>query len=176
MSGIFLDQPEEVRAAPELQRRVIDTLPVMDEAIRESTVMLADLSQVDGKQFQQVLDQHPDIGMRIAEVIDRRAGDVGISQKRRMQLRLAATQVTARLRHQHPAVLAEEYLVKTNKAYIRHGNSELARKLAANAGEQMFWAPVVAAAELDFGPGKPSLPPSANPTSAVEGSESCNHA
>jgi hypothetical protein len=164
VSGIFLDQPEAVRACPELQKRVIDSLPVMDEAIQESTTMLAGLTQVDGRQFQQALHQHPEIGMRVAEVLDGRASELGISRKRRLQLRLAAAQITTRLRHQHPAVLAEEYLVKTNKAYVRHGGSELSRKVAARAGEQMFWAPLVAAegaaAATTYTPLEPYAPPS----------------
>jgi hypothetical protein len=164
VSGIFLDQPQAVRACPELQQRVIDNLPVMDEAIRDSTTVLAGLTQADQKQFQQVLHQHPEIGMRIAEVLDGRASELGISRKRRMQLRLAAAQITTRLRHQQPAGLAEEYLLKTNKAYVRHGESELARKLAARAGEQMFWAPVAAAqgaaSETTYAPLEPYAPPS----------------
>jgi hypothetical protein len=167
VSGIFLDQPQAVRACPELQQRVIDNLPVMDEAIRESTTVLAGLTQVDGKQFQQALHAHPEIGMRVAEVLDGRASELGISRKRRMQLRLAAAQITTRLRHQHPAVLAEEYLVKTNKAYVRHGGSELLRKVAARTGEQMFWAPVAAAegaaSGTTYAPIEPYAPPSGPP-------------
>jgi len=129
--------------------------------------VLAGLTEGDPTQFQQVLHQHPEIGMRVAEVLDKRAGELGISRKRRMQLRLAAAQITTRLRHQHPAVLAEEYLVKTNKTYVRHGESELARKLAARAGEQMFWAPVVVAqspaSETTYAPLAPYAPPSGPP-------------
>jgi hypothetical protein len=134
----------------------------MDDAVRQSTVILTSLGDVDQARFQQALRQHPDLGMRVAEALDQRAGAIGISARRRMQLRAAASQITTRMRNQHPAVLADEYLRKTNKAYVRHGQPELARKLAARAGEQLFWAPVVAAA-----PAAPYAPPASAPASAA---------
>jgi hypothetical protein len=154
VSGLFLDQPEAVRAHPGLQKRVIDSLPVMDGAIRESTAVLASLTQADQAAFQRTLRKHPEIGMHVAEALDQRASELGISMRRRMQLRMAAVEVSSRLRHQHPGILAEEYLAKTNKAYVRHGESELTRKVATEVGKQLFWAP--AGVELAQGPsGKP---------------------
>jgi hypothetical protein len=141
VSGLFLDQPEAVHAHPGLQERVINSLPVMDGAIRESTTVLASLTEADQSEFQRTLRKNPEIGMHVAEALDRRASEVGISMRRRMQLRMAAIEIGSRLRHQHPGVLAEEYLTKTNKAYVRHGESELTRKVSAEVGKQLFWAP-----------------------------------
>lgn len=170
VSGVYLDQAEAMRAQPALQQRVLDTLPAMDATVSQSTAVLASLTQAEQATFQKTLREHPELGMRVAEVLDRRARELGISSRRRMQMRLAAAQISTRMRNQHPAAVAEEYLHKTNKAYVRHGGGELVRKVAARAGEEMFWAPMVAAAgsaAASEPPLAPYAPPPAGPVQAA---------
>jgi len=148
VSGIFLDQPEYARAHEGLQLRVTQALPDMDRSVRDSYALLASLDNDQHAQVREVLREQPDLGMRVAEVLDARAAEVGISRKRRLQIRTAAVEISTRMRRQHPTAVVQEYLTKTEKVYERHGETELNRQLAARVGEQMFWGRV---AQVDPG-------------------------
>jgi hypothetical protein len=142
VSGIFLDQPEYARAHEGLQERVRQALPDMDSSVRDSYAILASLDNDQHAQVREVLRKQPDLGMRVAEVLDARAAEVGISRKRRLQIRTAAVEISTRMRRQHPTTVVQEYLTKTEKVYERHGETELNRQIAARVGEQMFWGRV----------------------------------
>jgi hypothetical protein len=171
VSGIFLDQPEHARPHAGLQARVIQTLPDMDSSVQDAHAMLASLSDEDHAQIREVLHRQPDFGMQVAEALDARAAEVGISRKRRMQLRSAAVEISTRMRRQHPATVVEEYLAKTEKVYERHGASELSREVAARAGKQMFWGHLAQSKMAPAAPVRPAAPASiAEPQAAEPGS------
>ena len=165
VSGIFLDQPEHARSHAGLQERVVQTLPDMDSSVRDSYAILASLDDEQHAQIREVLQKQPDFGMRVAEALDARAAEVGISRKRRMQLRSAAVEISTRMRRQHPATLVQEYLAKTERVYERHGESELSRQIATAAGEQLFWARV---AHADAPPEPAPSAPLARPQGAAQ--------
>jgi hypothetical protein len=162
VSGIFLDQPEYARAHAGLQERVTQTLPDMDRSVQDSYALLASLDHEQHAQVREVLRKQPDLGMRVAEVLDARAAEVGISRKRRLQIRTAAVEIGTRMRRQHPTAVVQEYLTKTEKVYERHGKTDLNREVAARVGEQMFWARV---AQVDPGVA-PQRPTPMGPTGA----------
>ena len=165
VSGIFLDLPEQARPHAGLQQRVIQTMPDMDSSVRDSYAILASLGDEQHAQVRDVLHRQPDLGMRVAEVLDARAGELGISRKRRMQLRSAAVEISTRMRRQHPATVVQEYLAKTEKVYERHGESELRRQVTARAAEQLFWTRV---AQSDPAPYLPASVPASSSPGAVQ--------
>jgi hypothetical protein len=137
----------------------------MDSSVRDSYAILASLDDEQHAQIREVLQKQPDFGMRVAEALDARAAEVGISRKRRMQLRSAAVEISTRMRRQHPATLVQEYLAKTERVYERHGESELSRQIATAAGEQLFWARV---AHADAPPEPAPSAPLARPQGAAQ--------
>jgi hypothetical protein len=171
VSGIFLDQPEHARAHAGLQERVMQTLPDMDSSVRDSYVLLASLDDEHHTQVREVLRKQPDLGMRVAEVLDARAAEVGISRKRRMQIRAAAVQISTRMNRQHPTAVVEEYLAKTEKVYERHGESKLSRQIAARAGEELFWGRVAQVSTNEATPRSRSATPAKAATAVPEESQ-----
>jgi len=155
VSGIFLDRPAHARAHAGLQERVVRAMPDMESSVRDSYAILASLGDEQHAQIREMLHRQPDLCMRVAEALDARAAEVGISRKRRMQLRSAAVEIGTRMRRQHPATVVQEYLAKTEKVYERHGGSELRRQVAARAGEQLFWARL-AQSDPAIGPAPPA--------------------
>ena len=149
----------------------MQTLPDMDSSVRDSYVLLASLDDEHHAQVREVLRKQPDLGMRVAEVLDARAAEVGISRKRRMQIRAAAVEIGTRMRRQHPTAVVEEYLAKTEKVYERHGESNLKRQIAARAGEEMFWGRVAQANPNVETPRSKSATPAKADTAVPEGSQ-----
>ena len=168
VSGIFLDQPEHARAHEGLQARVTQTLPDMDSSVRDSYALLASLDNDHHAQVREVLRERPDLGMRVAEVLDARAAEVGISRKRRLQIRTAAVEISTRMRRQHPMAVVQEYLTKTEKVYERHGATELNRQVAARVGEQMFWGRVAQVAPAPASRSPSRMGPTATEPTPVE--------
>jgi hypothetical protein len=140
LAGMFGDLPDEGQAHPGMQERVARALPEMDEALDGTIDYLSSVSDDQVEQLQQFLREHDDPGMAIAEHLDRRTADTGVSTKRRLQTRAMITQVVARLKNQPPRQLFDEYIGKVNKQAALAGTvAESERYLTAQIGERAFW-------------------------------------
>jgi len=132
IAGSFRDLSEEQRAHPGMQQRMRDAMSEMDEAVFGMTHVLARYSPDERVRIREVLNEDPELGMRIAESLDGDAVSAGVSAARRLHLRTLSSQLTFRLKHQPVTTLIDEYVGKVQKVAARHGyTEELQRRIAA---------------------------------------------
>jgi hypothetical protein len=154
MTAMFSDLPELAQQHPGMQSRLRKTLPIMDEAANGMTDWLASRSPEELARVQAALRdrQHPT--MQVVEAIDEQAARVGVSRRRRLQVRAIATQADWRLRNQDPALLVQETLERVRRVSATDVKREAAEDLlAARAGEAIFWQEQLATAPIGGGPG-----------------------
>jgi hypothetical protein len=139
ITGMIADLPIEGQMRPEVQRRIHDAIPLMDEATARTTAFLASRTAADLSYVQVGLRDY-DAGARIFAAFDREAAANGLSEWRRAQTREIFAQAEWRLRNQPPELIVGEYIDKVEKlgAADIPGESQL-RTLAAQAGEKAFW-------------------------------------
>jgi len=139
ITGMIADLPIEGQMRPEVQRRIHDAIPLMDEATERTTSFLASRTAADLSYVQLGLRDY-DAGATIFTAFDREAAANGVSDWRRAQTREIFAQAEWRLRNQPPHLIVGEYLDKVEKlgAADIPGESRL-RTLAAEAGEKAFW-------------------------------------
>ena len=139
MTGMIADLPIEGQMRPEVQRRIQDAIPLMDEATELTTSFLTSRTAADLSYVQVGLRDY-DAGATIFTAFDREAAANGLSDWRRAQTREIFTQAEWRLRNQPPGLIVGEYVDKVERlgAADIPGESHL-RTLAAQAGESAFW-------------------------------------
>ena len=140
VTGRFLDLPDEFKTHPEIQARVLDAQPEMDEAVLGTTQLLESLRPEDHRAIQAALRAHNGVGERLAALIDEPAREDGIPFARRMSLRTTTLQLARRMQAQSPALTIDPYVQRVRKIEARpHSEDEQARLLAARIGEEAFW-------------------------------------
>jgi hypothetical protein len=139
ITGMIADLPIEGQMRPEVQRRIQDAIPLMDEATERTTSFLASRTAADLAYVQAGLRDY-DAGAKIFAAVDREAAANGLSDWRRAQTREIFAQAEWRLRNQPPQLIVGEYIDKVEKlgAADIPGETHL-RTLAAQAGEKAFW-------------------------------------
>jgi hypothetical protein len=132
ITGSFRDLPEEARLHPGMQERMIGSMQEMDEAVFGMTHVLSSFTPEERVRVREVLNEEPDLGMRIAESLDRGAVAAGVPAARRLHLRTLSAKLSFRLKHQPVTTLIDEYVAKVQKVAARHGyTEEMQRRIAA---------------------------------------------
>ena len=140
LTQTFRDLPPETQFHPEVQRRMFDNIHAIDASVFRMTDRLERLGASERERIRTTLKRHPDLSMRIAEVVDEQAAAAGITPERRRDFRAIMTQAAFRLKNQPPGVLIDEYVTKVRRATAPDA-PELRRSLAiaAEASERYFW-------------------------------------
>src|SRR6185503_1844195 len=130
--GSFRDLPEEARQHPGMQARMWGSMQEMDEAIFGMTHALTRFTPDERIRIREVLNDKPDLGMQIAEALDKDAVAAGVSAARRLHLRTLSAQIGFRLKRQPVTTLIDEYTAKVQKVSARHGyTEEMQRRIAS---------------------------------------------
>jgi len=104
------------------------------------TGLMARTSPAQRDAIQAQLRRQPDLGLRLAESLNRPAQKLGVSIKRRAQLRTMSTHLSWRMRVQSPSLVMDDVLGKVQRVAARNGqDEELKRHLATHIGEETFW-------------------------------------
>ena len=138
VAGVLRDLPEELQVHPDFQARVWRALPEMDEAVLGAHRRLIALSPPERKALQNAFIKDKNLEDRIFSRVDLEAGAAGVSLKRRMNLRVLASDVCARLR-QSPDLLIDELDRKVEAARKRPRDAEqIEKRVAAAMGAAEF--------------------------------------
>jgi hypothetical protein len=139
-AGSFLELAPADQLHPGVQSRMVRLLPEIDLAVASHQRLLAGLGADDHAMLQRHLRRDPELPMRLAEVLDDAAIANGLAPSKRGRLRLAATEVSLRLRSQPPSLLIGEYLDKVRRVQERDsGVGSTERAFMARMGEEAFW-------------------------------------
>jgi hypothetical protein len=140
LTGRFMDLPDDIKVHPDIQARVVAAQPEMDEAVLGTIAMLEALGPNDHRAIQDTLRRHPDIGERLAQVLDQTGKEDGIPFQRRMSLRASTLELGRRMTAQSPALTIDPYVKKVRRIQARpHRDDETARVMAVRMGERAFW-------------------------------------
>lgn len=138
--GSFSDLPEEGRAYPGMQNRLMQGMGEMDEAMIGMHNAIKALTPTEQVEISRALKADPDLGMKIIGALDAQAAQSGISMERRLHLRTLASQVCTRIK-QSTSMFIDEYVTKTEKIMARPVDPEdIQRRLLATIGEKEFFA------------------------------------
>lgn len=140
LTGAYKDLPEADRRHPGMQQRLERGAPEMDQALFGMTGLLAGTSAEQRAAIQTELKRQPDLGLRLAESLNGPAKELGVSMKRRAQLRTMSTHLAWRMRVQSPSLVMDDLVGKVRRVTARNGQEEeLKRHLATRIGEEAFW-------------------------------------
>lgn len=138
--GSFSDLPEEGRAYPGMQRRLIHGMNEMDDAMIGMHNAMKALTPTERVEIGRALKADPDLGMKIIGALDAQAAQSGISTERRLHLRTLASQACTRIK-QSTSMFIDEYVAKTEKIMARPLDpDDIQRRLIASLGEKEFFA------------------------------------
>lgn len=135
----FRELPPETQLEPAVQDRMWKHWDQIGSSVYETSDMLAALDPGERDNIQKMLRERPDLPMVLGENLDARAANVGISKKRRRQLRSMMSQTSFRLRHGDPASIIEEYSGKIERLRASSERDGDAIDLASKLGEREFW-------------------------------------
>ncbi len=140
LTGMYKDLPEADRRHPGMQQRLERSGPEMDQALFGMTSLMAGTSPAERSAIQAELKRRPDLGLRLAEGLNKPAKALGVSMKRRAQLRTMSTHLAWRMRVQPPGLVLDDVVGKVQRVAVRNGqDEELKRHLATRIGEEAFW-------------------------------------
>jgi hypothetical protein len=140
LTGVVKELSAEEQRHPEVQRRLVEAAPEMDEAVLGMTSVIASLTPADRGSLQEELRRDPELGLRISSELDEAARGVGTSLPVRLKTRATVSHLSWRLRVQPPSLLIDEYVDKVLRVGTRSGPAEaLRRELAARMSEEAFW-------------------------------------
>ena len=135
----FRDLPPETQLHPAVQERMLEHLDEIGGTVFAVSDMLASLDENERAGVRRALGEDPDLPMAIAGTIDHHASAVGISMKRRLQLRQMMSHSAFRMRHGDPGVVIDEYVSRIER-YRPHGDRDPeAMVLTERMGERAFW-------------------------------------
>lgn len=132
-----------VHLPQELATRLGETLPILDDCAVAYHALLEATPPSVRRNLDARFRDEPDIGMRVTEVIDQRAAEIGISNASRIRLRATAANVGTRVRRQSTSALIDDCARKIEVA-VGHGGADirLARGPAAMAMIDAIWQQV----------------------------------
>jgi hypothetical protein len=135
VTGTFLDLPEQTQLHPDVQARMLEYVPELDETIYGVVDVLRDMPEEDRRSVRRTLRARPDLPMETAAQIGTFAKLGGVSRTRRLQIRSMMTQAGWRLSKQNPSIVIDEYVDKIEKIAPRDASdAELQRRLTAVVG------------------------------------------
>ncbi len=135
----FRDLPKETQLHEAVQQRVGSHMDEVDATVFELTDFLARRSHDERTKLREVMREKPEIAMDLGEMLDERAGRMGILKERRKQMRTAMREVTFRLKTESPGSIIDEYAAKVERLRGTDGKSALALSLAEKIGQRAFW-------------------------------------
>lgn len=135
----FRDLPPGTQSHPAVQARIASHLDEVDGTMVELTRFLAAQTADERAGLRDALRKNPRAAMDLAEQLDTRAAEIGVTTARRRQLRQIMSQATFRMRTESPGALIDEYTAKVERLRGEDGNSALALALAQKVGERQFW-------------------------------------
>ena len=140
LTGMFGDLTLEKQQQPGMQDRMWAAMPMMDEAVTETTEFLSAQSESDLEHVRRTLGASDTVGHGIFGMLDDEARRTGVSVQRRQQTSEIFRQINWRLTKQPPALIVNEYLDKVTRLSASNVDLEVQQRwLAAKAGEQAFW-------------------------------------
>ena len=120
MLGFFRDVPEQVRSAPEVQRRMWEAAPAFETSVRGMAEFLKHLTPEALTQVRERLQREPDLPARIATMLesalDNEWVDDPLSTMRHVHLRSLVADITFRLKHQPVSLVVDEVVKRFARA------------------------------------------------------------
>lgn len=140
LTGSFADLPELAQVHPQVQKRMWQGLPEIDQSVSDMSAFLESLAPAERLDLARELRGDPQLVMRITANLDREATRLGVPLKRRLHFRTLMTQIAYRLRQQPPSAVMDEILGRVRKAQERPMTADsLQAYLSARMGEAAFW-------------------------------------
>jgi hypothetical protein len=140
LAGVVKELSPRALQHHEVQRRIVEAAPEMDEAVLGSSALLASASEGDRRAIQSELRRDPDLGLRISSELNDAARASGTTLPIRLKMRGMVTHLSWRMRVQSPSLLFDEYVDKARRVAVRSGPAEaIRRELAARLSEEAFW-------------------------------------
>jgi len=142
VAATFRELPADVQQRPDVQRRMWNALPFLDDAMLDMSEYLSSLAPSERRAVQQQLRKDPSLGMQIVGKLDEHAASAGVPNRRRAQMRAIATHATWRITRQSVDALVDDTLSKVQRVRERHGRDEqLQRAVGAKVAEaELFGA------------------------------------
>jgi hypothetical protein len=138
VAGSFRDLHEDARTHPEVQERVWNAMPEMDEAVAGTTELFESMTVTERADLNRALRDDPGLAMRVVGAIDKEAAAHGVSTERRVHLRAIAAHTASRMK-QSSGMLFDEYTHKVRRLAAQPGSTaEFERRLAARMGQEAF--------------------------------------
>jgi hypothetical protein len=135
----FRDLPQATQYEPAVQDRMWSHSDLISSMVFDVSDMLANLDVQQRKEVQRRLQAEPDLPMMLGQMLDEKAGAVGLSRTRRIQLRSMMKQAAFRLRTQHPSTVIDEYVAKVERLRPTTAADGTTITLAEELGEREFW-------------------------------------
>jgi hypothetical protein len=115
-----------------LARRLDEALPVLDDCAVTYHALLESTPPSVRRNLDARFRDEPEIAMRVTEVLDQRAGEIGISSASRLRLRSVASNVGTRVRRQSTSAVLDDCARKIEIA-VAHGGVDVRSARAPGA-------------------------------------------
>lgn len=137
--------PPGAHVPEHLAQRLGEALPILDECVTTYHALLERTPPAVRRNLDRAFRGTPDVAMQITEVIDQRAGAIGVSNESRLRLRNAARNVGTRVRRQSASALIDDCVSKVDGIAARVAGGDdlrLARGPATTAMIDAIWQEV----------------------------------
>jgi hypothetical protein len=114
-SIMFRELPLEAQLHPQMQRRMLDGVNSMEEAVFGRDTYLAYNEYLQDPRLSSAVKSSSDPALKFLERFDRQAGAVGASRRTRYRLRSIGTDVVHRMRRSSPQAVFEDALQKARQ-------------------------------------------------------------
>jgi hypothetical protein len=135
----FRELPEETQRESSVQARMWRHYEDIGSTVFEISDMLAELDPDQRKEVRKRLQERPDMPMDLGEALDERAARVGMSGKRRLQLRSMMSQASFRMQHGDPSSIIDEYVGKVTRLRESSERDASALDVSKQVGDREFW-------------------------------------
>jgi len=140
VTGRFMDLPDEIKMHPEVQSRMWNAQPDMDEAVLGMTEVLESLGPEDHAAIQSTLRAQPDLMEGLASMMDATAKEDGLPVRRRAAVRTTTLSLADRMAKQAPNLVVDPYVRRVRRLQARPiPTTGAARAMAARLGEDAYW-------------------------------------
>jgi len=136
VAATFRELPPEAQTRPDVQQRMWGLLPALDNTMLDMADYLGSLGSAEKRELQERLRRKPSLAMDAIGVLDEHASGVGVSGRRRAQMRAIAAHASWRMTRQSVDALLGETLDKVERVKERHGRDEqVQRAIVAKVAE-----------------------------------------
>lgn len=138
LTAAFHDLPAKGQGHPAVQGRMLHSMEGLDSTVAVAGARLRDLTPTERADLKVLLREKPRAAMDAMAAIDREAGRLGVSPKRRLHLREMTHHVATRMRHSAD-LFVDETVARMDRVAARHGSdAEMERRLMALIGKDAF--------------------------------------